>query len=270
MEFPPHGPPDPDIFLRDFRRIAPHIYDVPDDFIIKQDAKKCSLYEPVDDELWNLCAGRSSTTTHFTLDQIYDILLRPESCSHIWELFKQPNFSITRKSKIEEICSKKPGLYLVPSDLMIMRTNRQAPIGGYSYKLISKELHSDCQRLFALDRAAPQLRLAEIYAGLWILGGHPRSIFLGMLVIMRGWLQNQEFSITEEGALTRLVLQLGKPVKAQSIANLVQRRVFEGEYHMSQLLRDGGDHWYAKCEMLHSPHWQQPRGTPQELFDALF
>lgn len=88
---------------------------------------------------------------------------------------------------------------------MIMRTNRQAPRGGYSYKLISKELHSDCQRLFALDRDGQQLILAEIYAGLSILG---RSILLGMTVIMRGWLQNQEFSITEEGVLTRLVLQI--------------------------------------------------------------
>ncbi|KAJ6141695.1 hypothetical protein N7497_010794 [Penicillium chrysogenum] len=68
MEFAPH---DPDIFLREFRRIGPNIYDVPYDFIMKLDAKKCSLYEPVDDELWNLCAGRISTTTHFTLDRIY-------------------------------------------------------------------------------------------------------------------------------------------------------------------------------------------------------
>ena len=150
-----------------------------------------------------------------------------------------------------------------------MRTNRQASIGGYSYKLISKELHSECQRLFALDRAAQQLRFAEIYAGLWILGKHPRSIFLGMSVIMRGWLQNLEFFNTEEGVLTRLVLQLGRPVKAQGIANLAKTRIVEGEYQMTQLLRNG-DHWYAKCEMLCSPqYWQQPRGTPQELLNAL-
>ena len=150
-----------------------------------------------------------------------------------------------------------------------MRTNRQASIGGYSYKLISKELHSDCQRLFALDRAVQQLRFAEIYAGLWILGEYPRSIFLGMSVIMKRWLQNLRFSITEEGVLTRLALQLGRPVKTQGIANLVKTRVVEGEYHMTQLLRNG-DHWHAKCEMLSSPrYWQQPRGTPQELFNAL-
>ncbi|CAG8079146.1 unnamed protein product [Penicillium nalgiovense] len=153
---------------------------------------------------------------------------------------------------------------------MIMRTNRQAPIGGYSYKLISKQVHSDCQRLYALDRGGDKLRLAEIYAGLWILGKHPRSIFLGMAVIMRGWLQTQEFSITEEGMLTRLVLQLGQPVKTQGIANLIKGRVVEGKYLMTGLLRDGGDHWYAKCEMPYSPqYWQQPRATLRELVNAL-
>ena len=155
-------------------------------------------------------------------------------------------------------------------DLIIMRTNRQAPIGGYSYKLISKEAHSDCQRLYALDRGGDKLRLAEIYAGLWILDKHPRSIFLGMAVIMKGWLQNQEFSITEEGMLTRLVLQLGQPVKAQGIANLIKGQVVEGKYLMTGLLRDGGDHWYAKCEMPYSPqYWQQPRATLLGLVNAL-
>jgi hypothetical protein len=155
-----------------------------------------------------------------------------------------------------------------------MRTNRQASIGGYSYKLISKELHSDCQRLFALGRDGQQLMLAEIYAGLSILGEYPRSIFLGMSVIMKGWLQNQEFSITEEGMLTRLVLQLGQPVKTRGIAYLVEGRVFEGNYHMTKLLRDGGDYWYAKCEMMVDPskspkYWQQPRATLRELVNAL-
>ncbi|KAJ5158899.1 uncharacterized protein N7500_008550 [Penicillium coprophilum] len=42
---------DPNIFLREFRRIGPYIYDVLDDFIIKLDATKCSLYKPVDDKL---------------------------------------------------------------------------------------------------------------------------------------------------------------------------------------------------------------------------
>lgn len=151
---------------------------------------------------------------------------------------------------------------------MIMRTNRQASRGGYSYKLISKKLHSDCQRLFALGRDGQELMLAEIYAGLSILGKFSRSILLGMIAIMRDWLRNQEFSITDEGVLTRLVLQLGRPVKTQGIANLVKTRVVQGEYRMTQLLRNG-DHWDAKCEMLGSHYWQQPTGTPQELLNAL-
>lgn len=156
-----------------------------------------------------------------------------------------------------------------------MRTNRQAPIGGYSYKLISKKVHSDCYRLFALGRDAQQLRLAEIYAGLWILGGFHKSIFSEMRVIMEYWLQNEEFSKTEEGMLTRLVLQLGRPVKTRGIACLVEGQVFEGEYHMTKLLPDGGgDYWYAKCEMLVDPgqspkYWQQPRATLRELVNAL-
>lgn len=152
---------------------------------------------------------------------------------------------------------------------MIMRTNREAPIGGCSYKLISRYIHSECQRLFALARGREQLWLAEIYAGLWILGEYPKSIFLGMSVIMRGWLQNQEFSITEEGMLTRLILQLGQPVKTQGIANLVKGLVVESKYLLTELLRDG-DQWYAKCEMLDSPQfWQQPRATLRELINAL-
>jgi hypothetical protein len=34
---------------------------------------------------------------------------------------------------------------------------------------------------------------------------------------MRGWLRNEEFSISEEGMLTRLVLQLGQLVKTHKI-----------------------------------------------------
>ncbi|KAJ5828202.1 uncharacterized protein N7525_006455 [Penicillium rubens] len=111
MDFAPH---DPDKFLRMFRRIGPNIYDVPDDFIINLDEKRRPLYEPVDDKLWSLCAG-NSTTIYFTLDRIYDVLLKSESCNHIWDRFKQPILSISRKSTIEELKSKKPGLYLVPS-----------------------------------------------------------------------------------------------------------------------------------------------------------
>ena len=155
-------------------------------------------------------------------------------------------------------------------DLVIMRTNRQALIGGCSYKLISRSVQSDCERLYALDRVGDKLRLAEIYAGLWILGGYSRSIFSEMSVIMRGWLRNEEFSILEEGMLTRLVLQLGQLVKTQGIANLIRGRVVEGKYLMTGLLRDGGDHWYAKCQSLDFPHcWEQPRATLRELVNAL-
>lgn len=147
-----------------------------------------------------------------------------------------------------------------------MRTNRQALIGGCSYKLISRSAQSDCQRLYALDRVGDKLRLAEIYAGLWILGGYSRSIFSKMSDIMRGWLQNEKFSISEEGALTRLVLQLGQPVTTQGIANLIKRPIVESTYLMAELLRDG-DQWYAKCQ---SPHcWQKPRATLRELVNAL-
>lgn len=70
--------------------------------------------------------------------------------------------------------------------------------------------------------------------------------------------------------LTRLVLQLGQPVKTQGVANLIKGQVVEGKYLMTGLLRDGGDHWYAKCEMLYSRQcWQQPRATLRELVNAL-
>ncbi|CRL28955.1 unnamed protein product [Penicillium camemberti] len=86
---------------------------------------------------------------------------------------------------------------------------------------------------------------------------------------MRRWLENQEFSITEEGLLTRLALQLGQRVKTQGIANLVKGPVLLGKYRMTSLSQYGGDKWYAKCEILYSPYWQQPMGTLQELVDAL-
>ncbi|KAF3006191.1 hypothetical protein E8E15_000886 [Penicillium rubens] len=259
---------DPGEFLQKFRKIRTGIYDAPDDFVIKHDADKSPSFEPVDEELWKACAG-SSVVTHFTLDRVYEALQTSEKCNHIWALFERI-FLITRKSKKEEICSIRPGLYRAPSDLVIMRTNRQALIGGCSYKLISRSVQSDCERLYALDRVGDKLRLAEIYAGLWILGGYSRSIFSEMSVIMRGWLRNEEFSISEEGMLTRLVLQLGQLVKTQGIANLIRGRVVEGKYLMTGLLRDGGDHWYAKCQSLDSPHrWEQPRATLRELVDAL-
>ncbi|CAG8076667.1 unnamed protein product [Penicillium nalgiovense] len=147
-----------------------------------------------------------------------------------------------------------------------MRTNRQALIGGCSYKLISRSVQSNCERLYALGRVGDKLRLAEIYAGLWILGGYSRSIFSEMSVIMRGWLRNEEFSISEEGTLTRLVLQLGQPVTTQGIANLIKRPVVESTYILAELLRDG-DQWYAKCQSRHC--WQQPRATLRELVNAL-
>ncbi|KAJ5203025.1 hypothetical protein N7449_005104 [Penicillium cf. viridicatum] len=66
----------------------------------------------------NLYAG-SSTTTYFTLNRIYEVLLEPKSYNHIWDLFeKSIFFSISRKSKIEEIYSKKLGVYLVPSAIV--------------------------------------------------------------------------------------------------------------------------------------------------------
>lgn len=148
-------------------------------------------------------------------------------------------------------------------DLTIMRTNRQAPIGGYSYKLISKKLHSDCYRLFALGRDVQQLRLAEIYAGLWILGGFHKSIFSEMRVIMEYWLQNEEFSKTEEGMLTKLVLKLGQDITAESIASLVAGRVLKTKYCFARLLRGGESHWYAKFQSRES--WQEPRATLEEL-----
>lgn len=86
---------------------------------------------------------------------------------------------------------------------------------------------------------------------------------------MRGWLLNQQFFITEEAMLTTLVLQLGQPVKTQGIAKPVKKRVVESKYFMTELLRDG-DHWYAKCQSLDSPHyWQQQRATLRELVNAL-
>lgn len=154
-------------------------------------------------------------------------------------------------------------------DLIIMRTNRQVSIGGYSYKLISKELQGECYRLYALGRDGQQLRFAEIYACLSTRGETPKSLLLGMSFTMRRWLENQEFSITEEGLLTRLALQLGQRVKTQGIANLVKGPVLLGKYRMTSLSQYGGDKWYAKCEILYSPYWQQPMGTLQELVDAL-
>ena len=41
-----------------------------------------------------------------------------------------------------------------------------------------------------------------------------------MHAVMRRWLLNKEFSITEEGMLSMLVLQLGQPVKAQDMSDL--------------------------------------------------
>lgn len=155
--------------------------------------------------------------------------------------------------------------------------NRQVQIGGFSYKLISKKAQSACQSLYVRNRREQNLRLAEVYAGLWILDQHlwildehSRSIFLGLSVIMTGWLQNREFSSTEEGMLTSLVLLLGQPIKTQGIINLVKGHVVNGEYLMTKLLLDGGDHWYAKFEMRDSPqYWQLPRATLPELVNAL-
>ncbi|KAJ5795653.1 uncharacterized protein N7518_004193 [Penicillium psychrosexuale] len=266
MDFAPH---DPDTFLREFRRIGTGIYDAPDDFVIKLDADtRGPLFEPIDEKLWTACAG-SSIVTHFTIDRIYEALQKSENCSHIWALFES-FFAISRESKIEEMCVIGPGVYPVPSDLMIMRTNRQAAIGGYSYKLISRPLHSNCQRLFTLARGGQQIRFAEIYAGLWVLGAFKKSIFLEMRIIMRHWLRNKEFSITEEGMLTTLVLQLGQPVKIQGIARLVTGRVLQDKYIMTRVLPSGGFHWIVKCEASNIPnYWQEPRATLQELVNAL-
>lgn len=45
---------------------------------------------------------------------------------------------------------------------------RQDVVGGCSFQLYSRYLRSDCHRLF--NPAGKNLRLAEIYAGLWMLG----------------------------------------------------------------------------------------------------
>ncbi|KAJ5264961.1 hypothetical protein N7505_007754 [Penicillium chrysogenum] len=110
MDFAPH---DPGEFLQNFRKIRTGIYDAPDGFVIKYDADKSPSFEPVDEELWKACAG-SSVVTHFTLDRVYEALQTSEKCNHIWTLFER-NFPISRKSKKEEICSIRPGLYRVPS-----------------------------------------------------------------------------------------------------------------------------------------------------------
>ncbi|KAJ5423587.1 hypothetical protein N7491_008803 [Penicillium cf. griseofulvum] len=59
-------------------------------------------------------APEAAFVTHFTLDRVYEALQTSEKCNHIWALFERI-FLITRKSKKEEICSIRPGLYRVPS-----------------------------------------------------------------------------------------------------------------------------------------------------------
>ncbi|KAJ5500619.1 hypothetical protein N7453_009670 [Penicillium expansum] len=113
MEYSLHGPPDPDIFLQEFRKIRTGIYDSPDDFFIKFDASESPSFEPVDQELWRECA-RSSTVTHFSLDRIYKALQTSKNCNHIWTIFRHI-FSISRESKLELVCLIKPGLYPVPT-----------------------------------------------------------------------------------------------------------------------------------------------------------
>ncbi|CAG8072315.1 unnamed protein product [Penicillium nalgiovense] len=46
-------------------------------------------------------------------------------------------------------------------------------------------VHSQCQRLYTLAQGGQQIRLAEIYAGLRILGRFQNSLFLEIQVIMR-------------------------------------------------------------------------------------
>ncbi|OQE10066.1 hypothetical protein PENFLA_c096G07353 [Penicillium flavigenum] len=188
----------------EFSKIREGIYDAPSDFIIKAG----SLYEPFDDQLLRECGGPSIS---FPLARVYEALQKSDQgCDHIWALFELL-FSVSRDTDIRTLCEVMPGVYQVPQDVVVVRMHRSPAVGGISYRLISREWHSECQRLFALPRRTQELMLAEIYGGLWIR--HEREnqtpILLEMKAMMQDWLQDTAFPNTEEGMLTRLVLKLG-------------------------------------------------------------
>lgn len=146
-----------------------------------------------------------------------------------------------------------------------MRMVRQDDMGGYSFQLYSRYLRSECHRLFS--PAGKNLRLAEIYAGLWMLGESNDPICAEMCNLMNLWLLNDSFRESEEGMLSRLVMLLGKPVNAQSIANILNRRILAGNYVVTKVLPYGyvseQFHWSVKCEF--QDLWQKPTATLQKL-----
>lgn len=146
-------------------------------------------------------------------------------------------------------------------------------IGGISYRLISRKLHSECHCLFALPRKEQQLMLAEIYGGLWIhYKGQTEKlrILLEMKVLMRGWLQDTTFLNTEEGMLTMLVLKLGIYFDSQVIANLIGVKVKIGKYILTHVRPYGIEDWSAKFQLEEKPdHWLNAVATLDKLVHAL-
>lgn len=155
--------------------------------------------------------------------------------------------------------------------------HRSPVIGGISYRLISREWHSECQRLFVLSQRTQELMLAEIYGGLWIRHKgqiqKPR-IFLEMKVMMRDWLQDTTFLNSEEGMLTILVLKLGNYVNHQVIAKLTGDKINPGMYILTQVLPYGmvkeKIHWSAKFQLEETPDdWHNAIATLEVLVHAL-
>src|SRR4051812_41440489 len=87
-----------------------------------------------------------------------------------------------------------------------------------------------------------------------------------MHAIMRRWLLNKEFSITEVGMLSMLVLQLGQPVQGPGHVRLLTWRGLKSNYLITRVLPDEEFHLIAKCQ---SPNLQlagtegNPAGTCQ-------
>jgi hypothetical protein len=147
---------------------------------------------------------------------------------------------------------------------------RQDFIGGYSFQPHSRYLRNECHRLFNLKHDRKNLRLAEIYAGLWMLGESNDSILAEIFNLMDFWLLDDSFRESEEGMLSKLVMLLGKPVNAQSIANILKKRILAGNYVLTKVLPygnvSGEFHWSAKFEFQGS--FENVTTTLQKLVKA--
>lgn len=146
-------------------------------------------------------------------------------------------------------------------------------IGGVSYRLISRKLHSGCLSYFALSRQEQQLMLAEIYGFLWIYYDgqiEKLRIVQEMKVLMWGWLQDTLFRNTEEGFLTTLVLKLGTYVDSQVIANLTGERVKTGQYILTKVQPYGVVNWLAEFQLEEKPdEWHNATARLDALVHAL-